>query len=218
MFTEFAPSTKQTYSAATLAGALAHELNNPMQGILSLLSVLNRECEDPQACRVRVGQIRSGLARLKRIVESFSVAYENLPREPERITVGDFHERLALAMSERQLRANGTSYRRPEASFYCLWPEVVRLVSDAFSLPTPTDGLIHVENEAEPEWVCIICKRDRDSRTGESEWRSLNERGSFSGLAVLIDEIVRMSQGTVDFQFHDASLDGIRLRFRTDLK
>lgn len=211
-------SVQRGYSAATIAGALAHELNNPLQGILSLLSVLERECSDPEACRVRVGQIRSGLTRLKRIVESFSVTYENLPREAERIAVEDFLWQLTDAMQSRQLHVNAQAPENRHVSFYCLWPEIVRLVTDVFSLPSPLETPIRIHCEANADHVVVVCERDQHGETIGDGWRTVGDNGSFSGLAVLIDEIVSLSRGRADFRMNDKFLDAIRLHFRTEMK
>ena len=211
-------SIRQSYSAATIAGALAHELNNPLQGILSLLSILDRECGDPEACRVRAGQIRSGLTRLRRIVESFSVTYENLPREAERITVGDFFQQLTDAMQSRQLHVNAQAPENRHVSFYCLWPEIIRLVTDVFSLPPLTENPIRILFETHADHVVVICERDHHGGPIGDGWRTVGDNNSFSGLAVLIDEMARLSRGRADFRVNDRFLDAIRLHFRTEMK
>ncbi|MDD5087981.1 MAG: histidine kinase dimerization/phospho-acceptor domain-containing protein [bacterium] len=211
-------SIRQSYSAATIAGALAHELNNPLQGILSLLSVLDRECEDPEACRVRTGQIRSGLMRLKRIVESFSVTYENLPRQADRITVEDFFQQLTDAMQSRQLHVNAEYPENRHVSFYCLWPEIVRLVTDIFSLPPLTEFPIRIHCEIETDLVVVVCERDARGEAISDGWRTVGDNGSFSGLAVLIDEIASLGRGRADFRLNERFLDAIRLHFRTEMK
>jgi len=211
-------SIRRGYSAATIAGALAHELNNPLQGILSLLSVLERECSDPEACRVRVGQIRSGLTRLKRIVESFSVTYENLPREAERITIEDFYRHLSDAMQSRQLHVNAQAPGNRLISFYCLWPEIIRLVTDVFSLPSPLEGPLRIHCDVSGDHVVVICEREKHGEAVDDGWRTVGDNGSFSGLAVLIDEIVSLSHGRADFRMNDKFLDAIRLHFRTEMK
>jgi len=51
---------EQQRVTAAIVGALAHEVNNPLQGILSLTAVLSRECDGQEQSQLRLEQIRSG--------------------------------------------------------------------------------------------------------------------------------------------------------------
>jgi hypothetical protein len=201
-------------STARITGALAHELNNPLQGILSLLSVMSREHAGDELCQVRLEQIRSGLVRVSRILESFAVAYENLPRPPDRTTVGRFISHLLASFTERQLHATVESLPDAETVFYCMSPELTRLIGDAFSLPASEGRGLHLSMAQEEDAVSLTCRNGRPAAMGEG-WGSLDDEPGVSGVAGLIGELTRVAGGEAEFRFDEMTLCGIRLRFRT---
>jgi signal transduction histidine kinase len=201
--------------SVNLAGALAHELNNPLQGMFSVLSLLSRDYPEDQQVQVRLAQIRSGLARLSQVVDSFSTAYENQPRRPDQTTVGDFMDRLTTDLAARQLRADIVCSLPNETPIQCMAGELVRLLSDAYSLLPGTCRTLRVNVVREDDHVRITTVRD-SSRGTEDRWLALNECGAVSGLAVLIHELARLSEGRAEFRFDDVALCGIRLLFISD--
>jgi signal transduction histidine kinase len=203
-------------STARITGALAHELNNPLQGILSLLSVMCRECEGDERFQVRLEQIRSGLIRLSRILESFSVTYENLPRPPDETTVGRFVDHLLTALAERQLHATVESLPDRETVFYCMSPELARLIGDAFCLPGADVRGLRLAMSRDGDGVTLICGTSAPYENGE-EWLRLDEHPGISGVAGLINELARLAGGEAEFQFDETTLHRIRLRFRTEM-
>lgn len=203
-------------STARITGALAHELNNPLQGILSLLSVMSREQAGDEHCQVRLEQIRSGLIRLSRILESFSVAYENLPRPPDQTTVGRFVDHLMTSLTERQLHATVELLPDRETVFYCMSPELARLIGDAFSLPGPEQRSVHLAMTQSGDRVVLICRNGAPDESGD-EWLRLDDHPGMSGVAGLINELARLAGGEAEFRFDETTLCGIRLCFRTQM-
>jgi signal transduction histidine kinase len=203
-------------STARITGALAHELNNPLQGILSLLSVMCREYEGDERCQVRLEQIRSGLVRLSRILESFSVTYENLPRPPDETTVGRFVDHLLTALAERQLQATVEALPDRGTVFYCMSPELARLIGDAFYLPGSDVRSLHLRMTRGGGRVTLTCGQGDCGENG-GEWLRLDEHPGLSGVAGLINELARLAGGEAEFQFDDTRLRRIRLRFRTEM-
>jgi len=203
-------------STARITGALAHELNNPLQGILSLLSVMSREQAGDEHCQVRLEQIRSGLIRLSRILESFSVAYENLPRPPDQTTVGRFVDHLMTSLTERQLHATVESLPDRETAFYCMSPELARLIGDAFSLPGPEHRSLRLAMTQNGDSVMLICRNGALDESGD-EWLRLDDHPGMSGVAGLINELAQLAGGEAEFRFDETTLCGIRLCFRTQM-
>lgn len=203
-------------STARITGALAHELNNPLQGILSLLSVMSREYAGDERCQIRLEQIRSGLIRLSRILESFSVAYENLPRPPDQTTVGRFVDHLMTSLTERQLHATVESLPDRETVFYCMSPELARLIGDVFSLPGSEVRSLHLAMTHSGDGVTLICRNGALDEGGE-EWLRLDDHPGISGVAGLINELMRLAGGEAEFRFDETTLSRIRLRFRTEM-
>jgi signal transduction histidine kinase len=202
-------------SAARIAGAIAHELNNPLQGILSLIGIFARECAGDEPCQIRLEQIRSGLARVARIVESLSAVYENLPRVPDRTTAGVFSGRLEAAMHERQLRAEITVGVPADSAFECMVPEVTRLIADAYSLQSPAGRTVRVVLRVEDDLMVLTCEREPDDPSGVEPWHGLDEACKASGMAVLVNEMTELGGGRAEFRFDHTSLSGVRLFFRT---
>jgi hypothetical protein len=196
-----------------LAGALAHELNNPLQGMCSALSMLSRDCADDPRFLVRVEQIRSGLMRLSQIVDSFSVAFENQPRKPDAFTAADFMDRLISALLERNLRAE-VRWNAPHTLFFsCMASELVRLLSAAYSLTAVDSRTILITVQRESDEIYLITERQCSELLSADAWKPLHLCSTFSGLAVLISEMAKLSGGRSEFQFDDLALCGNRLIF-----
>gem|GEM_PF-4231052 len=204
-------------STARITGALAHELNNPLQGVLSILSVFSREYASDDRCQLRLEQIRSGLTRVSRIVESFSVAYENLPRSPDRTTAERFLELVKAALNERQLRAQVECSLPGEAVFFCMSPELARLIGDAFSIPSTENRSVLIQMRVVQDRVELIVKRGGAGADSSILWQRLDDHNGLSGVAGLINEIARLGGGDAEFRFDELTLCGIRLLFRTNM-
>lgn len=203
-------------STARITGALAHELNNPLQGMLSLLSVMSRDYAGDERCVVRLEQIRSGLIRLTRILESFSVAYENLPRLPDETTVGKFTDHVTTLLAERQLRVSIETLPDRETVFFCMSSELARLIGDAFSVPSPEGRSLRLMMALIDQRIVLTCERGAPCTDGKS-WIRLDDHRGISGVAGLINEIVRLGDGEAEFRFDDMTLCGIRLFLQTKM-
>jgi signal transduction histidine kinase len=202
-------------NTARVAGAFAHELNNPLQGILSLVAVLSHEHACDPESQQRIDQIQSGLVRMSSIVRSFSVTYENMPRLPEQITVNQFVDGLMTAMSEHGLQLDASRLTLHETVFCCMVPELTRLLSDALTLPASESRCVHLLSDSADRQVILTLECDADAEGDGNVWHAMDERVSCSGLAVLISETAKLSAGTAEFRFNQSALDGIRLTFRT---
>jgi signal transduction histidine kinase len=198
-------------SLARIAGAIAHELNNPLQGVLSLVTVSRSEAIGDD--RARWEQIQDGLLRLSHVIQSLSAVYENLPRLPEQVTAGDFLDLLVAAFDERKIQTEVFVSLPRDVSFDAMTPELVRLIREAFSLPLPTSGCIRIDMSRQEGRVVLVC--ERQSLDAAEPWCGLIDHHVCSGLAVLIDEMTKLAGGEPEFRFDHASLSGIRLCFRT---
>jgi signal transduction histidine kinase len=204
-------------STARIAGAIAHELNNPLQGILSLVSVLSRECSGNPTCDVKLEQIRSGLNRVARVVQAFSVTYENLPRPPDVTSVDRFASLLESAFTQGQLQSRIILDLPGDTTFHCMATELARLVADAFSLPSPSHRTLRVQMSENDGAVVVTCDREPSEMNSVEPWKVLNDEPTPSGLAVLIQEIARLAQGEAFFRFDTTALSGVRLLLRRNM-
>ena len=193
-------------------GALAHEVNNPLQGILSLTAVLGRECEAGVPSPMRIEQLRSGLKRVARVVESFSVAYDNLPRALDDVSAGRLLEWLQAALAAQQFRAEIGFSADAEMRVVCLGPELARLIADAFALPATEPRTLRVTFAGADGHATLLCERPGPGDESAA-WEDLDGAAGFSGIAVLIHEFMTICGGSAAFRWNDAALSGIRLAF-----
>jgi hypothetical protein len=196
---------------ARIAGALAHELNSPLQGLFSLLGVLSRESPRDEQSLIRLEQMRSGLTRLSRIIESFATAYEHVPRSPDRVSVRLFRDQLTDACAERQIALTLETAAPDELRFYCMTPETTRLLGETFSLPSQDRRPLLASLRAEDSHVHLTVSSSQISEPEQAAWQALEGHSASSSLSVLIDEITRFAGGRADFMFDHSSLCGVRL-------
>jgi signal transduction histidine kinase len=203
--------TERQKLAARLAGAITHELNNPLQGILSLFALCKADCGRQNIGRMN--DIESGLTRLSRVVDTIGVIHQNLPRPVDETSVGDFLDLLVAAFEERQMAARIMLRAPRDLRFYAMVPETIRLIREVFVLSSAVNGAVNIEVELLNGRALIAC--ERESSDTIEPWCGLDDHPVCSGLAVLIDEMTRLAGGEPEFRFDHASLSGIRLCFRT---
>jgi len=93
-----------------LAATVAHEVNNPLDGIQNCARILRRSLDDPQRAAQMIDLIDDGLARIDTIVRRLlALASDHGIRAAER-PIGDV-VRAALAATQDKLDAVGVSVR-----------------------------------------------------------------------------------------------------------
>jgi hypothetical protein len=202
-------------SMAGIVGAMVHELNNPLQGVMSLLSLHARECGAAEPNHTRIEQLQAGLSRISRVIEDFSVIYENLPRVPENVTVSAFSDRLKAGFSNRQWTAIIRNADHDGCVFSCLAPELIRLIIDAFSIHGEAGEMIHLKFEHVKDSLILFCEQGNSEDPEIDVWHKLDMNGVLSGLPVLLTEIARLGNGEAEFRFDHLRLRGIKLTFIT---
>ncbi|MCX6600315.1 MAG: hypothetical protein NT025_01985, partial [bacterium] len=60
------------------------------------------------------------------------------------------------------------------------------------------------------------CRNSADDES-EDEWLRLDDHPGISGVAGLINELMRLAGGEAEFRFDETTLSTIRLRFRTEM-
>ena len=201
---------------ARIAGALAHELNNPLQGVLSLVGVTLRDCQMDQRCQTRMEQIHQGVTRLSRTVESLAAIYENLPRSPDLVPLADLLKSLSESLAGGAFRVQ-IHPPRNGSRVHCFAPELVRLAGDLIVEHLPAGGAVNLSEGHSNGMTGLLCELDSppSGATAADEWLTLNDASDVSGLVVLLDELIRLSNGTAEFKWHDSRLSGMRLWFRS---
>jgi hypothetical protein len=202
-------------SMACIVGAMVHELNNPLQGIVSLLSVHAKESSADDSALNRILQIQAGVTRLARIVEGFSVVCENLPHPPEDLTVATFADRLVSEFSTRNRTAAVIVNCAPETMVHCLAPELIRLIVETFTIHGQSGESICIQFDQSGDAVTLACEQGRENSGELGAWRSLKTQGELSGLPMMVAEIARLGENEAEFRFDHVRLRGIRLTFLT---
>ena len=194
---------------ARVVGAVAHDLNNPLQGILSLVAVTLRECRLDERCQLRLEQIQQGVVRMSRTVECLSAVYENLPRPPDSFPTHQLLDRFAAAFAERDFQTYLMPLEMPDAPVRCYAVEMTRLAGDLLAHHANGKRTVELGAITSSQGVEFRCEAHSDGPS--TDWFPLEQTRGVSGIAVLLNEIVRLSQGTVAYRMRDTWLDGVRI-------
>jgi signal transduction histidine kinase len=195
-------------STVRVAGAMAHELNNPLQGLLSAITAAAAETGNDDRLAPRLRQMQGGVHRLTRAIRSFAALYERLPREPEFVNVSAFQQCVADA-----LRDMGCAISDPATSLErvrCHSTELSALTAEVLrSLLGAEVSLQSVAEEREATTV-VAFTRSGEVR-GSRAVRPFDERDGLSGIPVVLDEVARLAGGHVELIWEDDRIVGVAL-------
>jgi two-component system, NtrC family, sensor kinase len=114
-------------AVGTLAAGVAHEVNNPVAGILTCLDMLESKPDDPGARQRYLGLVREGVKRIEHTV--VDLLDFSRPREVEpRLTSLNDRIRHVVELVEYQIRKNRIEVR------YHLAPEGAFILADPFHM------------------------------------------------------------------------------------
>jgi len=209
------PLENQSY-AARIAGAFAHELCNPLQGVRSLIETISREAERGSPVLRKLERVEAGMNRLAGVLDAIRTTYENLPRPADSVTVGGFMDQLSQALKRGGASAS-MHYRVPdETVVYALAPELATLISHALVDPATPPIAVEVHAAMNDDYVMIDTEL-----TGDLFWpvhgRDFRALNGHAGLPVLIQELSRQCDGDALFCFNDHGLRSIRVKLPTQL-
>lgn len=198
-------------STARVAGAMAHELNNPLQGLLVALELSAQEFSGDERLTRLLGQIEGGVRRVSTAVRSFSAVYENLPREPEYFPVGEIIWNVTAILEERGIRIDPTEIT-DSRKVLCHAREISQLMSEVVSASELRNQRLVWYLESD-EGVCSV--RILAAEAGQIEWVRLVDGNGLSGLPVVLDEFAKLSDGYIELAWRDESIVGISIVLKT---
>jgi two-component system NtrC family sensor kinase len=196
-----------------LAGGVAHEINNPLGGILAFAQILLRENCPPEEQREYLREIEKSAFRCKAIVEAllrFSRQSPRMKRAP--LALNDVvRESLTLvsykyAVRDVQIRCElGDSLPPVLGNANQLEQVLVNLLSNAFdaitSVPSKPSGAIELRTSATDGWVEL---QVADSGTGISDGHlpkifdpffTTKEEGKGTGLGLAVTYAIIREHG-----------------------
>lgn len=209
-----AVSDAEQRTVARVAGAVAHELNNPLQGILSLLTVTLRDCRLDERCQLRLEQIHHGVSRMSRTVATLAAIYENLPRPPDFFSPAQLLDCFASELAERALEPHVLVPEGAPLAVVCFASELAKLSGDVLVENMNGHNLVHLLAASHPYGMEVRFEFGSPPAYSH-EWAPIEQTRGISGIAVLLDEVIKLSRGAVEFRMGDARLDGMRFFLRT---
>lgn len=181
--------------AAKVAGALAHEMNNPLQGLVSQLNLVTNELTENDALKSRVTALAGGVQRLTRVVSNFSAFYENLPRDPDVIPLCELRQALGQI-----LHASGLAITEPvceEATLvHCMTSEVLKLFPEVVLASASRNHALAWEIQSGDRYSYL--RLLYVASAGEAIWKRFDEADGLWGLPVMLEEIARLADGRVE--------------------
>ena len=203
-------------STARIAGAFAHELCNPLQGVRSLIEVISRTSAHEAELSRKLERVEDGMNRLAGVLDAFRVTYENLPRPADHVSVESFISEVADAFVRCGAGLSREDDYPSDAFIYALAPELATLISHAL-----------IDHSLPPVHIVLRARKTDNTVAFFSEiataaplvmpWVDAKKSNELTGLPVLIDEISRQSGGEASFRYDDFGLCSVRVDLPTQL-
>jgi two-component system NtrC family sensor kinase len=202
-------STEKLAAIGRLAGGVAHEINNPLGGILAFAQILQREDVTPEERKDYIGEIERSALRCKAIVESLLRFSRQAPQIKRRVLSLNDVVRDALRIAAQKSAARpGVRVRLNLAEH--LWPVlgdanqlqqvVVNLLGNAID-SMPGDGDVDVWTASQDADV-VIRVADRGSGIAQENMANLfdpffttKEEGKGAGLGLAVSYAIVQEHG-----------------------
>lgn len=151
---------------------------------------------------------------MSRTVETLATVYENLPRPPDHLPSADLLDRFAFELSEREFEPHVLPTDSLLVPVVCHAPEISKLAGDALAEQLNGHNIVQLSALNTPPGIEFCCEL-MNPAIASDEWMPVDLIRGVSGVAVLLDEVIKLSGGAVEFRMGDARLNGIRMFLRT---
>jgi hypothetical protein len=203
-------------STARIAGAFAHEMCNPLQGVRSLIEAISRSGIHEADLSRKLERVEDGMNRLAGVLDAFRVVYENLPRPADHVTVESLVNEIAGAFERCGATVSREEDHPLDSRVYALAPELATLISHALVDYSPPPVHIVLCTKQVENRIAFFCEIATATPL-VMPWVDATTSDKLTGLPVLIDEISRQGGGTASFRYDDFGLRSIRVDLPTQI-
>jgi signal transduction histidine kinase len=208
--------SKNQHSTARITSAFAHELCNPLQGIRSLIEVLQREAGHEAGMTRKLERVENGMNRLAGVLDAFRATYENLPRPADQVSAEGLLDQIMQTIKRSGATASIEHDIPEHTQVMAFAPELATLISHA--LIDHAHPPVHIEIRAvhTDSTVSIQCETTSSTPLA-MPWVEATRRDGLTGLPVLVDEITHQSGGEASFRYDDFGLRAVRVDLPTQI-
>lgn len=217
-------------AVGTLAGGVAHEINNPLGGILAFTQLIMRQLDQTHACQSDLKEIENAVLRCKKIVRDLlDFSRRNIEEEMIPVQINDIitQTMALLQINARHVNVAIVQELAPDlppihGHFSKLQQVVLNLVANALHAMKDTGGTLTVSTVTNPEKSKVFVKV-KDTGTGIDDdnvdkifdpYFTTKEQGEGTGLGLSISyKIIEEHGGKIDVNSQKGNGTTMTLQF-----
>jgi two-component system NtrC family sensor kinase len=153
-------------AVGTLAGGVAHEINNPLGGILAFAQLIMRQLDENHACQSDLKEIENAVLRCKKIVRDLlDFSRRNIEEEMNPVQINDLIRQTMtlIQINARHLNVTIVQELAPDlpliyGHFGKLQQVLLNLVTNALHAMKAKGGTLTVKTSTNPEKNIVFLK------------------------------------------------------------
>lgn len=209
--------TDKMAAIGTLAGGIAHEINNPLGAILAFTQLAMRELEGQHACQENLKEIEEATLRCKKIVrDMLDFSRQSFDDRMQPIQINEVVQK-ALSLVKVNARHSKVKIEQNLAKklsflhghFHKLQQVLINLITNAMHSMKEGGGTLTITTEeSEDQTMQIVIVQDTGNGIDEEDLQKIfdpyfttKEQGEGTGLGLSISyNIIREHQGNVSVE------------------
>lgn len=217
-------------AVGTLAGGVAHEINNPLGGILAFAQLIMRQLDDNNACQSDLKEIENAVLRCKKIVRDLlDFSRSHIEEEMNPVPINDLIRQTMtlIQINARHLNVTIVQELAPDlpmihGHFGKLQQVLLNLVTNALHAMKDKGGTLTVSTFTNPEKNKVFLKV-QDTGTGIDDnhmekifdpYFTTKAQGEGTGLGLSISyKIIEEHGGKIDVNSKKSSGTTMTLQF-----